>query len=82
MGDRARIRVGRDVIYRPTDAEAATGNGSAGDDWSARITAVNADGTVSLFVYESDGGSIAKTAVSQGGGKGTFDLLAAGPQTV
>ena len=82
MGDRQRIRVGRDVIYRPTDAEAATGNGIVGDSWTARITAVNESGTVSLAVFESDGGFIAKTAVPLGEGKGTFALLGAGPQTL
>ncbi len=80
--DRAKIRVGRDVNYRPTDAQATTGNGNAGDVWSARITAVNADSTVNLFVYEADGGFVALTDISEGSTKGTFDTLGAGPQTV
>lgn len=74
MTDRTRFRVGRDVTYRPTDAEATTGGGSAGDDWPAKITATNADGTVNLHVLEADGTTIAKTDVGQGQGKGQFDF--------
>ncbi len=74
MTERYRVRVGREVTYFPTDAEAATGNGSAGDHWTATITNVNADGTVNLSVHEADGGFIAKTDVARGQNKGQFDL--------
>ena len=74
MADRQRIRVGRQVAYRPTDAEAATGNGNVGDVWSATISAVNGDGSANLSVVEADGGLIAKTGVTQGAGKGQFDF--------
>ena len=80
MGTRARIRVGRDVNYRPTDAEAVAGNGVVGAVWSARISNVNANGSVNLFVYEADGGTIPLTAILRGGQKGQFDLLGTGPQ--
>jgi hypothetical protein len=69
---RNRLRVGRQVTYFPTDTEASTGNGSAGDQWPATITKVNSDGTVNLSVHEADGGFIAKTSVVKGVGKGTF----------
>jgi len=75
MTDRSRVRVGRRVSYRPTDAQAAAGNGSAGDVWAATITAVNADGTVGLHVLEADGGELALTAIGQGQAKGAFGLL-------
>ncbi|HEY5550559.1 MAG TPA: hypothetical protein VIK52_01625 [Opitutaceae bacterium] len=75
MSDRSRLHVGRNVTYLPTDAEAATGNGNAGDQWAAVITAVLANGTVNLFVYEADGTAIAKTGVSRGGSKGSFDVI-------
>lgn len=81
MSDRQRVRVGRDVTYYPTDSEASTGNGAAGDAWSARITNVNSDGTVNLAVFEADGGLIAKTDVERGGKKGQYDLLA-GPDAI
>lgn len=76
--DRSRVHVGRQVIYLPTDAEAATGNGNAGDQWAAVVTAVLADGTVNLFVYEADGTAIAKTGVSRGGAKGSYDVAGLG----
>jgi hypothetical protein len=75
MADRQRVRVGRDVTYRPTDAEAATGNGEVDDEWHATISRVNADGTVNLSVLEADGGFIALTDIAQGQVKGTFDVL-------
>jgi len=74
MADRQRIRVGREVTYRPTDAEATTGNGSAGDEWYGKITRVLANGTVNLHVLEADGTTLALTGVSQGARKGQFDL--------
>lgn len=44
---RSRFRSGRSVSYLPTDSEATTyGEGP----YSARITAVNSDGTVNLSV--------------------------------
>lgn len=76
---RSKYRVGRDVTYRPTDSEATTGGGSAGDEWAAKIVAVNADDTVNLCVFEADGTTLAKTDVSVGSAKGTFDFKA-GPQ--
>ena len=76
MANRARVRVGRTVTYLPTDAEASTGNGNAGDEWPATITAVALDGTVNLSVHEADGGFIAKLAVAQGEQKGQFTLRA------
>ena len=72
MTDRSRVRVGRDVTYFPTDAEAATGNGATGDQWPATITRVNADSTVNLSVHEADGGFIAKLNVARGVGVGTY----------
>lgn len=72
MVSRNRSRVGRQVVYRPTDAEASTGNGNNGDTWAGWISAVNSDGTVNLAVLEADGGWIAKTDVAEGTGKGTF----------
>lgn len=81
MSDRQRVRVGRDVTYYPTDSEASTGGGNDGDAWTARITAVNNDGTVNLCVFEADGGVLAKTDVEQGGRKGQYDLLA-GPDAI
>lgn len=74
MTNRSRFHVGRDVTYFPTDAEAATGNGNAGDQWKATITALNADNTVNLSVHEADGGFIAKTDVPRGQRKGQFDF--------
>lgn len=74
MTDRTRFRVGRDVTYRPTDAEASTGNGSVGDEWRATITATNSDGTVNLHVLEADGTTIAVADVVRGQGKGQFDF--------
>lgn len=75
---RARFRVGREVTYFPTDAEAATGNDDAGANWFARITKVNLDGTVNLHVLEGDGGFIAKTSVSQADRKGGFSFRTIG----
>ena len=74
MAERYRVRVGREVSYFPTDAEATAGNGNAGDIWRATITAVNPDGTVNLTVHEADGGIIAKTDVPRGQQKGQFDM--------
>lgn len=74
MANRARIRVGRECTYFPSDAEAATGNGSAGDHWAATITAANIDGTANLSVHEADGGFIAKADVVRGQAKGQFDV--------
>ena len=76
MADRQRLRVGRRGFYFPTDGEASTGNGNAGDAWDAVITAVTAAGAVNLKVHEADGGIIAKTAVLVGESKGSFSLLA------
>lgn len=73
MTTRARVRVGKMVTYRPTDAEASTGGDSAGALWPARITKVNAT-SVNLFVHEADGTVIAKTSVSQGGAKGQYSF--------
>lgn len=72
---RSRYRVGRDVQYQPTDAEAATGNDVADARWPARITKVNSDGSVHLFVHEADGTAVAKTSVVRGGGKGQFSFI-------
>lgn len=71
---RSRFRVGREVTYFPTDAEAATGNGDAGDAWIAVVTRVNADDTVNLNVKEADGGIVAVTNASRGVRKGEFDF--------
>lgn len=73
MTDRSRVRVGRDVAYFPTDAEAVTGNGSSGDAWPATISNVNTDGTVNLSVIEADGGLIAKLNVARGTTVGTYN---------
>ncbi len=73
MTSRQRIRVGRDVTYRPTDAEAAAGNGNSGDEWAATITGVSADGSANLSVHEADGGFIALTSVPRGQTKGSID---------
>lgn len=81
MASRARVRVGRQVTYLPTDGEATTGNGNAGDQWPATISAVNSDGTVNLSVHEADGGFIAKTDVVKGSQKGQF-MLSAGASAV
>jgi hypothetical protein len=78
MVDRQRVRVGRNVTYRPTDAEAATGGGSVGDAWPAKITGVAASGAVNLFVYETDGTAIALTGILRGQAKGTYDLTGLG----
>jgi hypothetical protein len=75
---RARFRVGREVTYYPTDAEAATGNGDAGDAWYATITKVNADDTVNLNVKEADGGIVAVTDIPRGIRKGEFDFAVRG----
>lgn len=72
MANRSRVRVGRKVTYFPTDAEATTGGGAAGDQWDATITAVNSDDTVNLHVLEADGTVIAKTSVAKGTGKGAY----------
>ena len=74
MTTRERNRRGREVAYFPTDAEAATGNGGAGESWPATITATNPDGTANLNVLEADGGFIAKTDVTQGERKGEYSL--------
>jgi len=79
---RARIRVGRDINYRPTDAQAAAGGGNVDDVWAGRISAVNADGTVNLHALEADGGELALTSIGRGSQKGQFDLLGVGPQGV
>lgn len=79
MGDRSRFRVGRRAVYLPTDAEATTGGGDAGDEWAATITALNTDGTVNLAVDEADGTSIAKASVLRGEAKGQFRFDGAGP---
>ena len=70
--DRQRVRVGRDVAYQPTAAEAAAGGGAAGDIWSGRITAVNPDGTVGLIVFKANGVVLSLTGVHQGSTAGTF----------
>lgn len=79
MGDRSRVRVGRRVSYLPTDVEATAGGGNAGDEWAAKITAVNSDGSVNLAVDEADGTSIAKTSVVKGEQKGQYRPDGSGP---
>jgi len=63
-------------LYLPTSAEATTGGGNAGDQWTARIVAVALDGTANLHVFEADGTTIAKTGVSQGSQPGQFTVSA------
>ena len=70
MADRSRLRVGRRVTYFPTAAQQAAGGG--GEQWSATITAVNADGSVNLNALEADGGILAVTSVAKGTTAGTF----------
>lgn len=77
MANRARIRVGATVAYLPTNAEATTGNGAAGDRWNAVVTAVLPTGKVNLMVNEADGTLIAKTSVSKGESKGSFSFAKA-----
>jgi len=72
MTDRKVVRVGRAVTYFPTDAQAATGNGQAGDSWRATITAVAQTGLVNLSVHEADGGFIALTGIAETARKGGF----------
>lgn len=72
MTTRTRLRVGRQVTYFPTDAEAAAGGGVSGDEWPAIIANVNADGTANLNVTEADGGVLAVTSASQGTTQGRF----------
>jgi len=74
--NRARVRVGRHVTYFPTDAEATAGGGNAGDRWPAVIADVNSTGTADMTVFRANGTTLAKTAVSRGQIKGTFDVLA------
>ncbi len=80
MTDRSRIRVGREVVYRPTDAQAATGNDDNGALWSAKITKVLADGSVNLHVLEGDGGFIPVAAAIESQQKGGFTLIGLGPK--
>lgn len=75
---RARFRVGREVTYFPTDAEASAGGGSAGDAWFGRITKVNVDSTVNIAVAEADGGALAKMNISRTQRKGGFDFRQVG----
>lgn len=75
---RARFRVGREVTYFATDAEAAAGNDDDGAKWFARITKINLDGTVNLHVLEGDGGFIALTDISEGDRKGFFSFRTIG----
>jgi hypothetical protein len=79
MTDRSRIRVGREVTYRPTDAEAATGNDDNGALWKGTIAKVLAGGAVNLHVIEGDGGTIAVAAVVESQQKGGFTLIGMGP---
>lgn len=73
MTTRARIRPGRECAYFPSDAEAATGGGSAGDVFPATI--VRTVGTaVNLHVLEPDGTTLALTGVLRGQAKGQYDL--------
>lgn len=72
MTTRTRVRVGRQVTYFPTDAQATAGGGASGDQWPAVIGNVNADGTVNLNVTEADGGTLAVTNIAQGTTAGTF----------
>ncbi len=74
MSDRARQRVGRNVTYFPTDAEAAAGGGDADDEFHASIARSNPDGTVNLHVVEADGGLLAKTDVEESNEKGGFSF--------
>ena len=74
MANRQRIRVGREVSYFPTDAEATAGGGSAGDSWFARIALVAQDGSANLNVVQSDGTELAVVAAARGQSKGQFDL--------
>ncbi len=73
---RSRYRVGREIQYQPTAAEAATGTDVAGARWSGRIVKVNAaDGTVNLFVHEADGTVIPKLNVLRGAQPGQFSFV-------
>jgi hypothetical protein len=74
MADRQRIRVGREVSYFPTDAEAAAVGDGEGTTWPATIAKVNSDGSASLQAVRGDGTDLALVAVAQGQGKGTFGL--------
>ena len=75
---RVRFRVGREVTYFPTDAQAATGNDDAGAKWFARITKTNLDGSVNLAVEEGDGGRLALTVISEGDRKGFYSFRVVG----
>ncbi|MDQ3170288.1 MAG: hypothetical protein M3Q55_09150 [Acidobacteriota bacterium] len=72
---RSRYRVGREIQYQPTAAEAATGADVAGALWSGRIVKVNANGTVNLFIHEADGTVIPKLNVLRGGLPGQFSFI-------
>ena len=74
MADRQRIRVGRDVSYFATDAQAAAAGDDNGVTWPAIIAKVNSDGTTNLQAVRGDGTDLALTAVAQGQSKGTFGL--------
>lgn len=69
---RARTRVGRQVRYLATDAEASAVSDTAGAAWIATIVKVNRDGTVNLLVQRSNGTTLAKTSVSQSDRKGGY----------
>lgn len=74
MANRQRVRVGREVSYFPTDAEASTGGDAAGVTWPATLAKVFADGTVNLNALQGDGVRLDVTGVAQGQRKGEFDL--------
>lgn len=71
---RARQRVGRQVRYFATDAEASTANDDSGAAWPATIVKCNVDGTVNLLVQSGDGTAIDKTDVEQSDRKGGFSF--------
>lgn len=75
---RVRYRVGREVSYFATDAEAAAASDDAGAKWFGRITKINLDGTVNLAVDQGDGARLAKTSVSEADRKGGFSFRVVG----
>lgn len=66
MTSRARVRVGREVHYYPTAAEASS---LGAGPWPATIVAVNADGSVDLAVTPpTQAGTVSQAdAAAQGG---------------
>lgn len=80
--NRQRVHVGRQVTYRPTDAQAAAGGGAIGDAWIGQITAVQATGTATVMVWQANGAALVQSAISRGSAKGTFDTYGAGSAAV